>query len=223
MLKHPTVSAVVGAVVGAIVSFLLVKMPIEPVIGAAIVGIYIAIILVTIQTKTTKGEEEKNSVVIKTRNHTKSPSDLIKQAKTEIFFSGFTLTLLMPEIGTLLEKAKAGVKVKILFVDLEDKELVRAYEKIEGYEFDELSHTQFKRCLNKSNIEIRVINFFMPVDFAAIDMDKNDGYIRAHHRFSNSLSKEHPNIELTRANKWYDDYNKQLNTVWSKGTPWNGK
>ena len=121
-----------------------------------------------------------------------------------------------------MEKSRTGVKIKILFVDLEDEELVKAYQKIGGYEFNDLSHTPFRRCLNNPNIEIRVINFFMPVDFAAVDISRNDGYIRAHHRFSNITSKKHPNVELTRINEWYHAYYDQLNTVWGKGTPWNG-
>jgi len=219
MLNHRIIEATFGAiaVIGTIISFFLVKMQMEPI--NAVVGICITaiLILIFIIIKNTI-----NTVKIVKREEAKPLTKMIQQAKTEIFFSGFTLTLLMSEIDTLLKKAKTGVKIKILFVDFEDEELVKACQKIGGYEYDKLSHAPYKRCRNNPNIEIRVINFFMPVDFAAVDMDKNDGYIRAHHRFSKIESKEHPNIELTRINKWYHNYYEQLKNVWDKGTPWNG-
>ncbi|MCL2098815.1 MAG: helix-turn-helix domain-containing protein [Oscillospiraceae bacterium] len=171
-------------------------------------------------------ELHKNHVELKKRYDIPFVN-IIKQAKREIFISGVTLHALSG-VAPLIESRSAELdKIRLLVLNTENAELVKAYENMRGFPLDEPSTRHLKRYLKYKNIEIREIDSITPVIFVATDINESYGYIKAEHYFNNrqpDKSPDFPCIELEPRNtEWYNIYKNQIKVIWERGKDWTKK
>lgn len=142
-----------------------------------------------------------------------------------VLFSGITLHSWFG-VANLLESRTNLTKIRMLILNTDDANLLKAYEDMRGFPLDEPSSRLLKRFLGVSNAEIRVIDSLTPVMFVSTDMDRTYGYIKAEHFFNDrrkNKNSEFPNIELTPDDDdWYNIYRNQIEVIWDRAKPWKG-
>jgi len=173
-----------------------------------------------------KSLTSKNTILLKKREDCIGMTNAIRYATDELFISGILLHSLF-SVATLIEQRTDLRKIRLLFLDTGDKNLLKAYEDMRGAPMEVKSFEHLRRYLRMPNVEIRKIDSIMPVMFFAADMNKPSGYIKAEHFFNdrrNHSSPTFPNIEFKTDNKeWYDIYNAQIEVIWKRGKPWDGR
>lgn len=142
---------------------------------------------------------------------------ILQKAKHEIFISGFTLIEWAGYFNQLQQLAENGINVKLLVTNTYDKSLLENFEKLLGHPVVVKSLKHLIPYMDKSNIEIRVINSILPTSFVAYDMECPTGYIKAEHLLNGHLSIDYPNIEQYTGGAWYYMYKNSIKTCWGRG------
>jgi sugar-specific transcriptional regulator TrmB len=145
--------------------------------------------------------------------------NLLSSAKKEIIVTGGTLSDLNTHRITIDEITSKGVKIKLLALDVENREILDGYNKLieRPGKADNLHHLQ--RFENNKNIEIRKFNLLPLVYFIAKDIDDSNGAIMAVHLLSNG--EIFPCITATeKKGEWYELYKSQIKSIWEKGVPY---
>ncbi|MCL2222381.1 MAG: hypothetical protein FWC20_08930 [Oscillospiraceae bacterium] len=154
--------------------------------------------------------------------------DKIMKAKKELFIIGMTMNSWGSLGNKIKDKAKlhssSGVKVKVLFANPNNDELLDMYTKMRGgaeFSGDKTTIEYFVNGLKgERNIEMKVVNKIMPIVYFAADKDETNGYIRVIPLLSTTSNDDIPTIALTpTSGKSYDVYRGQIEELWKSGNP----
>jgi hypothetical protein len=156
--------------------------------------------------------------------------DMLKSAKAEIFISGLNLNALSGLFGLLEEKAKLGLKIRLLAVQPdprligevseyfgEDKE---AFEKRLDANLSVLS-SRLQRKYSTS-VELRTTQFRPSFGYAACDPESANGFIRVESYTCRSFQTTRPMMQFKKQNRpseftlYYDD----LKNLWKLAKPY---
>ncbi|MBK9926929.1 MAG: hypothetical protein IPP66_16785 [Anaerolineales bacterium] len=154
--------------------------------------------------------------------------DIEKAKETWLF--GYNLTRTIVNYSTLLdEKLERGEKVKILLLDPNGNSLTYANKTLYYPMTDEqhrerihttLSNLQQISRSNKSNLEIRLVDFPFAFGVYAMDMMSSGGkiYIKT---YEYKTKADGPRILLTpRDEYWYEYYKNQILALWNDAKPY---
>lgn len=159
-----------------------------------------------------------NTIQIKLRWECKSFYDVINEAESDVFISGLTLNSLSGIASLLVQTAKEkDLKVYLLVTDVLNEELLEQLSKIRNRELGSKDLSLAQYLSGQEGIFVKKSTTIMPTTFVAHDLDnKDNGYIKAEHLFSNSTSSKNPCIELCPSDSSWDLYKEQINSLWNR-------
>ncbi len=148
-------------------------------------------------------------------------SEIIRKSQKELFISGVHMASLVGVRDEITNAAKRGVKVQILAFNLDNAIITGAYVTMREADAPDLNFTYLKSFLGKKNIELRIIDAFMPVLFVAGDMNSSNGHIKATHLFYKTSGADLPTVEMNFGDGLlYHDYLNQIRMLWNDGKQW---
>jgi len=167
-----------------------------------------------------KLEKPKGAVSMKHEDDCVPVPEVTKRAKKEMYISAATLInyyKYLPEIARRVDLDKIRL---LIYSD----EMIKIYDKSKNSGSEGITTSHLKPYIEVENIEIRVIDSFMPTTFFAIDMNEHYGEIRATYLFNNHQESHHmPSVELTpNDGKWYNIHKNQMEVLWERATRWTG-
>jgi hypothetical protein len=153
--------------------------------------------------------------------------DMIK-AK-ELWLSGYNLTrTIVTHMKLIEEKVERGEKVKILLLDPKAAALTYANRTLHYTVADEQHRQWIENTLNnlhliaksnKSNIEVRLIDFPLSFSIKAMDIMTPSGKIYVK-MYEYRVKTEGPRIFLTtKDERWYEYYRDQILALWDDAKP----
>ena len=150
-------------------------------------------------------------------------SQMIVDAKEELFLCGYDLSRLLTNRVELLAAADRLRCVRLLAMDLDDESVRRLFSDTFGRPpgLDSLKHLG---CFfMKQNIKIRTVRSPL-THISAKDMNTTLGRIQVGFIGYKASGYQSPCMELTPADiEWYDFYREQMELIWESGTPWQPK
>jgi len=145
----------------------------------------------------------------------------VKDAKSEVYLSGIELYA-WAGVEPVVEDICNKVKVRILVVDPNNKEVLDFYETMRGETFVPRNNVNnFLARLKNRNVEIRLLDTLLPTVFLGIDMHESYGHIKAVHLFNeprDNIDDNLPVVELTSSDyEMYEVYKNAMERVWERG------
>ena len=149
------------------------------------------------------------------------------KAKKSLFISGATLNVL-GHIYTDIDELGIEATIQLLLLNPNNAENLRAFATMYMQSTEEelsreiAGNTYLDKLSKKSNVEVRVIDFVMPMTYTAIDINTSKGYIIARQNLVNTITKHCPHVEVFNGEKLYATYKRQVETLWEFSKPYAG-
>jgi hypothetical protein len=153
-------------------------------------------------------------------------NDLLRIAQNDIIIIGDSLIKLMGSNNIIEDLTlKRGVKVRLLALNIEKKEIFTEYNKLVDHYNGAPVNLNHLQCFKSKNIEIRTYEVLPTAYYIATDLNFPYGHIQTIPILSGEHSEnKYPKMEINHSNEyWYNVYHEHIESLWKKGTPWGNR
>ena len=161
--------------------------------------------------------------IIKTIDFAGEINNFLLKSQKEFIMIGGSMSRFAGGVDLIIRHSQDNdVKVRILALNIENKEINKQYKKMLNYDNIPFNLNHLKDLKNKKNIEIRTYEFLPTAYYFANDLSFPNGIIMATHIFYGELYEyNYPKILVDGSDKyWYEAYRNQIESLWKEGTPW---